>query len=119
MIPSKAIGVRLIGEYSDHAAFRDSAASTFLHHPRQFFFQHPEPVDPVTHLGQMLARDHIDLGAGPIRVICQRQQGPNTVERESEFAAVPDKGQSVRMSLGVGAMVARRARCPGHEPAFS
>lgn len=69
MVRSEAVRVRMIGEHADYAAFRDPATSTRLHHARQFGFQRLEAVDAATHLAQMRARDHVDLGAGPIRII--------------------------------------------------
>ena len=87
----------MVGEGFDDAAFVDAAAAATLDHAFQFKLEQSQPRDPAVHIFQMRARNCIDGGAGPVRLIGQSEQLSNSRLRESQFAALLDETQPLQM----------------------
>ena len=86
----QAMRVRLVGQHLDDVAFRHAPAAAHGDHARELRLQRPQASDAAAHRGQVLAGDRIHLGAGALRIVCQRQQRPHILQRKAQFARVAD-----------------------------
>ena len=79
--------------------------------PRKDF----KPYDLGFDVGENVARDAVDLGAGLIGFVDELQEFADGVERKAEFARVADEGEPVGVGGRVAALAAVAARGWGHQ----
>src|SRR5579863_8019522 len=102
----KAMSMGLVCQNLDHPAVPDPSAAAPLDHARELGFKSLQSRNPITHGVEVLSGNGIHLRARAIRVVRQREEGPDALQREAERTAMSDEGQPVSMSPGVGSMVA-------------
>jgi hypothetical protein len=94
----------------DDSAISDPPLSALIHHARQLGFQSLQPSNAASHGGQMVPGDRVDGRAGPSGIVRHRQHRADGVDREAQFAAMPDESQPIGMGLRIDPVVAGGAR---------
>lgn len=87
--------MRVIGEDLDDAAFRDTPVGGMANHAAEFAAEAFEPCDLGFDVGENVARDAVNFGAGLIGFVHEPEQLANCVDWEAEFAGVADEGEAV------------------------
>lgn len=98
----------LIIQRFDHSAVAGPPLATHSGHPPQFVAQRLKTADPGFHISKLFARQRVRFGAGPVRIISEREQGANGVDGEPQLSSVLDERQAPNSFVAVYAAVALR-----------
>lgn len=103
MVLGYALGV--VGQDVDHPAVSDPATPALLHHALELGLEHDQAGDPRLHFPQMSPGNSVRLLARSVRIIAQLQQFADSVQGKSEFPAMADEGEPVRVYFPVKSLI--------------
>ena len=115
MIGAGTKAVAVVGQGLQDAAVAGGAAAAGVRHAGQLSTQRLQPPQLALHRGELAARQGMDLLAGALRMVGQRQQRPHGFEGEAELPGVADEVQALQVRPAVGAVPAPGAGRRGQQ----
>ena len=107
------IAVRVVSKRLDHPAIGNPPTrATRRLNPGEFGVQRLKPGDASLNRRKLALGDPVDLRAGPVGFVGQRQKGADVVDLEPQLPRMANEGQPPRRSAVVEAPVARSAGRP-------
>ena len=119
MIGAGTKAVAVVGQGLQDAAVAGGAAAAGVRHAGQLGTQRLQPPQLALHRGELAARQGMDLLAGALRMVGQRQQRPHGFEGEAELPGVADEVQALQVRPAVGAVPAPVRAGGGSRPTSS
>ena len=95
----------MVSQNADDFAFSDDASPALTDHSFEFPFKGGKASNPGLDLSQLFLSDGVGRRAGLLGVVGQAQKLFDRLKRESEFACVPNEGQSLDVRRLVNALV--------------
>jgi hypothetical protein len=113
MVPGEA--VRMIRKHLDHSAVGDFSALALNNHAFEFGFERAQSGNAAFDLSQLSAGDPVGGVTGLPGIIGEAQEFADRVERETEFPAVADEGETLQVLRPVAPLVASGAQRLWHQ----
>ena len=79
----------VVAQHLDNPAFGDAAVLAFIDHALHFGTERRQLGDLLVDLCQVAARDYIDIGAGTVRLVGERQQLADRLDFKPQVTRMP------------------------------
>src|SRR3954453_22406765 len=104
MIGAETVAVRMVGQDFDHPAVADTALAAVADHPLEFALERLQAGDLSPALLKLPSGDAVGSGAGSFRMIRERQEFADRVQRKAELAGMAHEAETLQMPPTIAAL---------------